>query len=141
MIPATLNSVRWDEVNQIKYRFQALQFNSDGRFHNSSCCRVITVAVTNFKRCAREKCPYSVLFWSAFPHIQIEYGEILRISPYSARMLENADQITPNTNTFYAVFTVTEKYHLFKVNNRNTRNTGIVLMSLLLTLGIFNSFF
>ena len=57
MIPATLNSMRWDEVNQIKYRFQALQFNSDGRSHNSSCCRVITVAVTNFKRCAREKCP------------------------------------------------------------------------------------
>ena len=41
MIPATLNSVRWDEVNQIKYRFQAMQFSSDGRFYKNSCCDVI----------------------------------------------------------------------------------------------------
>ena len=40
----------------------------------------------------REKCPYSELFWSAFCHIRTEYGEILRISPYSVRMRENADQ-------------------------------------------------
>ena len=40
----------------------------------------------------REKCPYSELFWSAFSHIWTEYGEILRISPYSARMRENTDQ-------------------------------------------------
>ena len=40
----------------------------------------------------REKCPYSELFWSAFSYIQSEYGEILRISPYSVRMRENADQ-------------------------------------------------
>jgi len=29
MIKATPNSVRWDEVNQVKYRFQALNFHSD----------------------------------------------------------------------------------------------------------------
>ena len=31
-------------------------------------------------------------FWSAFFHIWTEYGEILRISPYSVRMRENTDQ-------------------------------------------------
>ena len=40
----------------------------------------------------REKCPYSELFWSAFSRIRNEYGEIFRISPYSVRMRENADQ-------------------------------------------------
>ena len=40
----------------------------------------------------RKKCPYSELFWSAFSHIRTEYGEILRISPYSVRMRENADK-------------------------------------------------
>ena len=36
----------------------------------------------------REKCPYSELFWSAFSHIGTEYGEMIRISPYSVRMRE-----------------------------------------------------
>ena len=40
----------------------------------------------------REKCLYSELFWSAFSRIRTEYGEILRISPYSIRMRENVDQ-------------------------------------------------
>ena len=40
----------------------------------------------------REKCPYLELFLSAFTCIRTEYGEILRISPYSVRMRENADQ-------------------------------------------------
>ena len=39
----------------------------------------------------REKCPYSELFWSSFSHIWAEYGEILRIFPYSVRMRENTD--------------------------------------------------
>ena len=39
----------------------------------------------------REKCPYSELFWFAFPHIWTEYGEIFRICPYSVRMQENAE--------------------------------------------------
>ena len=30
--------------------------------------------------------------WSVFSHIRTEYGEILRISPYSVRMRENTDQ-------------------------------------------------
>ena len=40
----------------------------------------------------RKKCRYTELFWSAFSRIWTEYGEILRISPYSVRMRENADQ-------------------------------------------------
>ena len=40
----------------------------------------------------RKKCPYSELFWSAFSRIRTEYGEILRISPYSVRMRVIADQ-------------------------------------------------
>ena len=40
----------------------------------------------------REKCPYSELFWSVLSRIRTEYGKILRISPYSVQMQENADQ-------------------------------------------------
>ena len=40
----------------------------------------------------RAQCPYSELFWSAFSRIQTEHGEILRISPYSVQIQENADQ-------------------------------------------------
>ena len=40
----------------------------------------------------REMCPYSELFWSVFPRIPTEYGEILLISPYSMRMRRNTDQ-------------------------------------------------
>ena len=44
----------------------------------------------------------------AFPRIQTEYGEILRIFPYSVRMLENVGKmqarIPPNTDSLYAVF-------------------------------------
>ena len=40
----------------------------------------------------RKRCPYSELFWSTFSHIWNEYGEILRYSPYSVRMPENANQ-------------------------------------------------
>ena len=40
----------------------------------------------------REKFPYSELFWSVFSRIRTEYGEILRISPYSVQMRENTDQ-------------------------------------------------
>ena len=50
----------------------------------------------------REKCPYSELFWSAFPRIRIEYG--CRKIPECWKM---RTRITPNTNTFYAVFLMT----------------------------------
>ena len=38
------------------------------------------------------KFPYSELFSSAFSRIRTKYGEILRVSPYSVRMPQNADQ-------------------------------------------------
>ena len=40
----------------------------------------------------REKCPYSKFFWSVFSRIRIEYGEVLRISPYSVQMREDTGQ-------------------------------------------------
>ena len=40
----------------------------------------------------RKNCPYSELYWSVLSHIRTDYGEKLRISPYSVRMRENADQ-------------------------------------------------
>ena len=42
-----------------------------------------------------KKCPHSELFWSAFSRIRTEYGQI--------RSNENADRITPNTDTFPVV--------------------------------------
>ena len=42
-------------------------------------------------KAVREKCPYSEFFWSVSSGIWIEYGETLRISPYSVRMRENTD--------------------------------------------------
>ena len=47
---------------------------------------------------------YSELFWSGFFRIWIEHGDILRISPYSVRMRENADQNNSEYGTFYVVF-------------------------------------
>ena len=52
----------------------------------------------------RKKSPYSELLWSAFSRIRTEYGEILRISPYLARMPENADQ----NNSEYGHFSRSE---------------------------------
>ena len=58
-----------------------------------------------------KKSPYSKLFWPAFfqpfPRIRSEYGEILRISPYSVRMWESAGKMrtrtAPNTDSFCTV--------------------------------------
>ena len=54
----------------------------------------------------RKKYPYSELFGSAFSRIRTEHGEILRVSPYSVRMLRT--RITPNTDTFHAVIVCTK---------------------------------
>ena len=53
----------------------------------------------------REKCPYSKFLWSVFSRIWIEYGEILRISPYSVRMREN----TNHKNSEYGHFSRSER--------------------------------
>ena len=46
--------------------------------------------------------------FSAFSRIRTEYRELLIISAYTVQMLENMGKmetrITPNTDTFYAVF-------------------------------------
>ena len=47
-----------------------------------------------------EKCPYSGLFWSVFYRIWTEYGEILRISPYSVRIRENTKQNSSVTRCY-----------------------------------------
>ena len=48
-----------------------------------------------------KKCPYSeLLFWSTFSGIRSEYGEIFRISPYSARMRKSADQNNSEQGNF-----------------------------------------
>ena len=61
-----------------------------------------------FNSCTlREKCPYLEFFWSVFSHIWTEYGEILRISPYSVRMRENTDQ----KNSEYGHFSGSGKNH------------------------------
>ena len=43
-------------------------------------------------RTLHRKFPYLELFWFAVSCIRTEYGEILRISPYSVQMRENMDQ-------------------------------------------------
>ena len=50
-----------------------------------------------------KKSPYSELFWSAFSRISTQYRKILRISPYSAKMRENADKNNSEYGHFYAV--------------------------------------
>ena len=50
----------------------------------------------------RKKCPYWDLFWFAFSRIWTEYGEIFRISPYSVRMRDSADQNMDSFHTVYA---------------------------------------
>ena len=37
-------------------------------------------------------CPNTDFFWCLFSRTRTEYGEILRISPYSVQMRENTDQ-------------------------------------------------
>ena len=44
--------------------------------------------------------------WSVFSRIRTEYGEILRISPYSVRMRENTDRKNSEYGHFYAVMPV-----------------------------------
>ena len=54
-------------------------------------------------RSLREKCPYLELFWFIFSRIRTEYGEIHRISPYSAEYGKMRTRMTPNTDTFYSL--------------------------------------
>ena len=54
----------------------------------------------------RKKCPYLELFWSVFPRIRTECGEILLISPYSVEMWENTDLNNSDYGRFSRSFNV-----------------------------------
>ena len=82
----------------------------------------------------RKKCPYSELFWSAFSNIQDEYGEILRFSPYSVRMRENADQNNSEYRHFLRswvlcafALTLKETSNSYLYNSKNTNDKYISL--------------
>ena len=67
-----------------------------------------------------KKCPCSELFWSAFSHIQTEYGKILRISPYSIPMRGNTDQNNSECGISYAVNISTIKFNLHFLRQTRT---------------------
>ena len=72
-------------------------------FNNFECLRRFAKFLRtplNDYNSLREKCPYSELFWPAFSRIRTEYRVILRITPYSVQMHENADQ----SNSEYRYF-------------------------------------
>ena len=46
---------------------------------------------------------YSEFFWFSFFRIRTEYVDLLCKSLYIVRMKANADQKTPNVDTFYSV--------------------------------------
>ena len=53
-----------------------------------------------------EKRLYQWFLWSVFSRIRNEYGEILRVSPYSVQMRENKNQ----KNTKYGHFSSSEYF-------------------------------
>ena len=61
-----------------------------------------------------EKCPYSEFFWYLFSRIQIEYGEILRISPYLVWMQENMYQKNSEYGHFLRSVTFGDKRSWYK---------------------------
>ena len=81
-------------------------------FRQFLCMRIL------FEYCPlREKCPHSDLFWSIFSRIRIEYREIRGISPYSARMRENADQNNSEYGHFSQWSCAVPIFHLQKIVN------------------------
>ena len=68
--------------------------SSTGRYIRNSCffdslfCN--KQSYNQIRHCVK-KCLYSELFWPVFFRIWTEYGDILRISPYSVQMRENTD--------------------------------------------------
>ena len=74
----------------------------------------------NAEQTLREMCLYSELFWSMFSRIRTKYGEIRGISPYSVRMMENADQ----NNCEYVHFLCSEIWRLMENRNTEKYETG-----------------
>ena len=68
----------------------------------------------------RKMCPYSELFWSIFSLIWTKYREIIiRISPYSVKMLEITDQKNSEYGYFQAVIVLAAKFCQQNVFMRN----------------------
>ena len=87
--------------------------------------------VFNWYSTLRKKCPYSELFWSVFSGIRTEYGEIQSISPYSVRMLENADHNNSEYGRFLRSVTLLPNT-IFMVSffeNRPRKKTEMILRS------------
>ena len=77
---------------------------------------------------------YSELLWSAFSRIRTEYGEVLRIFPYSVRMRENTDQNNSESGHFFHsefVLKIFKMRHLFNENILVVLENGIRTMPLL----------
>ena len=68
----------------------------------------------------RGKSPYSEFFWSVFSRIRTEYGEILRIFPYSVWIRENTDQ----KNFDYGHFLRSEDNNI-KYSNKKNINSNL----------------
>ena len=58
----------------------------------------------------RKNCSYSEFYWFIFFHIQIKYGEIRSIFPYSFRMRKNMEQ----RNSKYRHFSPSEVFREFQ---------------------------
>ena len=70
-----------------------------------------------------EKCSYLGFFWSFISRIQTEYGEMLRISPYSVRMQENTDQKNSEYGHFSCIVSV-----LKILNFENIFETEVIVL-------------
>ena len=72
-----------------------------------------------------------VRIFPAFSRIRTEYGEVVRICPYSVRKRENAGKMrirkTLNTDTFYAVIAI----HILTNISKNKGNQAIKLGQLM----------
>ena len=66
----------YGKTKQTSFQIQSLR-----EFRNDSLIQAL-----------RKKCPYLELFWSLFPRIRTDYGEIWWISPYLVQMRENTDR-------------------------------------------------
>ena len=115
------NQLFWCFLSQLQYRNEnqifisnfLFQFIKKAKWHfgctdSKHYRNYIVLTATNHhllielnQVCAYKKCPNSVLFWSTFSHIRIEYGEILIcIQPECGNMLTRLSQ---NKDTFCAV--------------------------------------
>ena len=80
-------------------------------------------------RCLKEHLPlrekYLEFFWSVFSRVRTEYGEILRISPYSVRMPENTDQKNSEYEHFSQSVCVSKDQLQQCIHNRCSRITPV----------------